>query len=262
MYFFRKICILCFNDVPNSRISFRLIKSNVLPQNLQNFFLISSTIIRKAIQAGHDLKSFLPYNAGELILKKKLYSEKTFTNNENAFKFNELNLSCIELIDKLEYSAKLLLEILNELKNKNKPHKFSVLETSTGGRISECFTSLIGASNHFVDGRILYSKESQKKFLDKSLYPKSSVTKKMAKDLAINMRKISKSDWALAETGMLGPPSIKKRSIKSGHCYLGLASRKEVKYKFIKLNPFQTRKEHQLLISIEAINWIKNIIQK
>ena len=115
---------------------------------------------------------------------------------------------------------------------------------------------------HIIDGRILYSKESQKKFLDLSNSPKSNVSEKMAKDLAITMRKISKADWAIAETGMLGPPSNKKRSFKSGQCHLGLAFNEGVKYKFLELNPFLTRREHQLLISIEAINWVKNILQK
>ena len=163
---------------------------------------------------------------------------------------------------KLENSAKLLLKLLSGLKKNNKPHKFSILETSTGGKIVESFTSLPGASNHFIDGRILYSKNSQKQFLDNSSYPKSNVCQKMAEDLAVKMREISRTDWALAQTGMLGPPSIEKKSNKSGQCYLALAFRKEVKYKSLQLNPFLTRNEHQLLVSIEAINWLVRILKK
>tara|TARA_B100000676_G_C17866473_1_gene726219 strand:- start:463 stop:969 length:507 start_codon:yes stop_codon:yes gene_type:complete len=165
-------------------------------------------------------------------------------------------------MNKLDNSSKLLLQLLGELKNNNKPHKFSILETSTGGKITESFTCLPGASNHFIEGRILYSKNSQREFLDISSSPKSSVCQKMAEDLAVKMRTSTRTDWALSETGMLGPPSIEKKSYKSGKCYLGLAFMKEVKYKSLQFNPFLTRKEHQLLVSIEAINWLTNILKK
>ena len=40
------------------------------PKDLQKYFSLSSTIIRKAIQAGHNLKNFLPYAAEKQILRK------------------------------------------------------------------------------------------------------------------------------------------------------------------------------------------------
>ena len=83
-----------------------------------------------------------------------------------------------------------------------------------------------------------------------------------SKLIAESMRNISGSDWALAETSMAGPPSNEKRSQKSGQCHLGLALKSEVQYKFLEFNPFLTRKEHQLLISIEALNWVKNVLKK
>ena len=234
----------------------------MFPKNLRKYFFLSSTIIRKAIQAEHDLKNFLPYTAEKKIIQKSFYFRKNISISDISLKFNELNLCCYELMCQLEDSAKILLKLLAEFKNNNKPHKFSILETSTGGKIVESFTSLTGASNHFIEGRILYSKNSQKTFLDSSSYPKSFVCQKMAEDLAIKMREISKTDWSLAETGMLGPPSIEKKSHKSGQCYVALAFRKEVKYKSIQLNPFLTRKEHQLLMSIEAINWLIHNLKK
>ena len=249
-------------NVRNVSISFRLIKSNIFPKDLQKYFSLSSTIIRKAIQGGHNLKNFLPYAAEKQILRKSFYLRKNLSTYDNSLKLNELNLCCFELMNKLDNSSKLLLQLLGELKNNNKPHKFSILETSTGGKITESFTCLPGASNHFIEGRILYSKNSQREFLDISSSPKSSVCQKMAEDLAVKMRTSTRTDWALSETGMLGPPSIEKKSYKSGKCYLGLAFMKEVKYKSLQFNPFLTRKEHQLLVSIEAINWLTNILKK
>ena len=48
----------------------------VLPQKLQKFLLISSTLIRRAAQAGHELEHFLPKNPGRLILQSSLYEWK------------------------------------------------------------------------------------------------------------------------------------------------------------------------------------------
>ena len=196
--------------------SYSLPKSKNLPKNLQKFFLISSTIIRKAVQARHDLKTFLPSSAGELIIQNSLYIKGgEVLCRKNPSNFNELNSSCFELMQKLEESAKILLKLLNELENKKKPHKFSIVETSSGGKISESFVNLPGASNHFIDGRILYNKQIQTKFLKNSFSKESSVSKTMAINLAKTMQNISDADWVLAETGMLGPPSGDRRSNKS-----------------------------------------------
>ena len=127
--------------------------------------------------------------------------------------------------------------------------------------ISESFINLPGASKHFIDGRILYSKEIQTKFLEKPFSKESSVSKTMAMDLAKTMQKISGADWVLAETGMLGPPSMDKRSDKNGQCYFALALKNEIKHKYLEFNPFLTKKEHKLLIGIEAFTWIKNVLQ-
>ena len=143
----------------------------------------------------------------------------------------------------------------------NKPHRFSVLETSTGGQIAEAFTSLSGASKHFLDGRILYSSAAQTQFLGCTSTVASSVSQKRAQDLAEAMLKESGTDWALAETGMAGPPTTKIRSRKNGQCHLGLAISTEVRYKCLEFNPFLTRKEHQLLFAIEALNWAEEALQ-
>ena len=64
-----------------------------------------------------------------------------------------------------EAAVKLKKHLVQRAKN-GQPHRFSVLETSTGGQIAQTFTSLTGASEHFLDGRIIYDQEAQKQFLD------------------------------------------------------------------------------------------------
>ena len=82
-----------------------------------------------------------------------------------------------------------------------------------------------------------------------------------ARDLAEAMRKVSGTDWALAETGMAGPPTNERRSRKNGQCHLALALSRKVRYKCLEFNPFLTRKEHQLLFAIEALNWATEVLQ-
>ena len=136
-----------------------------------------------------------------------------------------------------------------------------MLETSTGGQIAQTFTSLTGASEHFLDGRIIYDQEAQKQFLAVKEFEDSSVSQTRAQNLASAMQRQSGSDWALAETGMAGPPSKDRHSRKNGQCYLGLVISTEVRYKFLEFNPFLTRKEHQLMFAIEALAWVEKELQ-
>ena len=112
-----------------------------------------------------------------------------------------------------------------------------------------------------MEGRILYSSESQKQFLGGYIATESNVSQKQARDLAEAMLKVSGTDWALAETGMAGPPTTERRSRKNGQCHLALALSRKVRYKCLEFNPFLTRKEHQLLFAIEALNWATEVLQ-
>ena len=234
----------------------------LLPQKLQIYLLISSTIIRRAKQSGHDLESFLSANAARKISKSYLYEW-----GKNPFKsqnsnLNELQYRCQELMELLEESAKKLKNFLDQLLLKKQPHRFAIVETCTGGQIAEAFTCRSGASQHFLHGSILYSQKTQNQFLGQKLSKNSSLSQTRAEDLAQTMLEQSGADWALAETGMAGPLSQKRQSKKNGQCHLGLALSSEVRYKYLEFNPFLTRKEHRLLFAIEALNWAEEVLQK
>jgi len=242
-------------------LSVTLINTESFPQNLQRIFLISSTLIRRAAQAGHELNAFLPATATRQISCYGLYEKQKNCLQIQSSNLTELQLRLHELMEQLEESAKKLQKFLIQCELQKKPHRFSVLETSTGGQIAEAFTSLSGASKHFLDGRIIYSQEAQAQFLGSSLTADSSVSQKRVRDLAEAMLRQSGTEWALAETGMAGPPTSERRSRKNGQCHLGLALSSEVKYKCLEFNPFLTRKEHQLLFAIEALNWAEEALQ-
>jgi nicotinamide mononucleotide (NMN) deamidase PncC/nicotinic acid mononucleotide adenylyltransferase len=238
------------------------IMSKAIAPNLQKFFLISSTLIRRAAQAGHVLEAYLPKNAARLIFQNSLYDSASHVFNLQTVNMNELQLCCSELERQLEEAAKKLQKLLDQLEKQNRGHRFAVVETSAGGQIAKGSTSKSGASQHFLTGRVLYSLESQKQFLGRKFTENSSLSDKHVRQLAKVMQKESGADWVLAETGMAGPPSPERRSKKNGQCHLGLALSSEVKYKYLELNPFLTRKEHQLLFAIEALIWAESVLNK
>ena len=244
------------------KLSVLQITPSVLPKKLQKFYQISSTLIRKAAQAGHSLEAFLPVNATLHISQNHLYNRRKQNTASIYSHLNEHQHSCFELKEKLEKAAIRLKKYLAQRAKHGLPHRFSVLETSTGGQIAQTFTSLIGASGHFLDGRIIYDQEAQKQFLDVKEFEDSSVSQTRAQNLASAMQRQSGADWALAETGMAGPPTRDRRSTKNGQCYLGLVKSTEVRYKFLELSPFLTRKEHQLMFAIEALVWVEKELRK
>ena len=238
------------------------IMSKAIAPNLQKFFLISSTLIRRAAQAGHVLEAYLPKNAARLIFQNSLYDSASHVFNLQTVNMNELQLCCSELERQLEEAAKKLQKLLDQLETQNRRHSFAVVETSAGGQIAKGCTSKSGASQHFLAGRVLYSLESQKQFLGQKFTENSSLSDKHVRQLAKVMQKESGADWVLVETGMAGPPSPERRSKKNGQCHLGLALSSEVKYKYLELNPFLTRKEHQLLFAIEALIWAESVLNE
>ena len=238
------------------------IMPKAIAPNLQKFLLISSTLIRRATQAGHVLEAFLPKSAARLIQQNSLYDGSSHVFNFQTVNMNELQLRCSELERQLEEAAKKLQKLLDQLETQNRAHRFAVVETSAGGQITEGCTSKSGASQHFLAGRVLYSLEAQKQFLGLKFAENSSLSDKQVRQLAKVMQKESGADWVLAETGMAGPPSPERRSKKNGQCHLGLALSSEVKYKYLELNPFLTRKEHQLLFAIEALIWAESVLKE
>jgi nicotinamide mononucleotide (NMN) deamidase PncC len=67
------------------------------------------------------------------------------------------------------------------------------------------------------------------------------------------MRGQGGTDFALAESGMAGPPDGKRRSFKNGLFHLALITPKGEHTHHAQFNPFLTRKEHQHLFAIHAL---------
>ncbi len=94
----------------------------------------------------------------------------------------------------------------NLLKQQNKT--VSTAESCTGGNIAQLLTSVSGASNYFKGSVVSYATETKISVLgiSEDLIKKHSVVSaEVAKQMAINVKSIMKTDYAIATTGNAGP---------------------------------------------------------
>ena len=91
-----------------------------------------------------------------------------------------------------------------------KQHKKTIAtaESCTGGKIAEVLTSVAGASSYFKGSIVCYATEIKINLLgiDEILINQHSVVSaEVVKEMALNVKKIMKTDYAIATTGNAGP---------------------------------------------------------
>lgn len=101
----------------------------------------------------------------------------------------------------------------------------SVAESCTGGGLGSTITSMPGSSNYFLGGVIAYDNSVKASLLGVSqsdLYRVGAVSKPVAKQMAIGVRSLLSTHWALSITGVAGPSG--GTEVKPvGLVYIGLA---------------------------------------
>lgn len=114
------------------------------------------------------------------------------------------------------------------LKKQNKT--ISTAESCTGGKIAEVLTSVSGSSKYFKGSVVSYATEIKINVLDipESLIATHSVvSREVASAMALSVKRIMKTDYAIATTGNAGP--IKGDSdAEVGTVFIALATPKEV----------------------------------
>ena len=104
----------------------------------------------------------------------------------------------------------------------------AIAESCTGGLISNRITDVPGSSKYFKMGAIAYSNEvkvSELKVTPGSLKKYGAVSKRVATQMAKNIREIASADYGLGVTGIAGP-SGGTRSKPVGLVYIALATPK------------------------------------
>ena len=114
------------------------------------------------------------------------------------------------------------------LKQQNKT--ISTAESCTGGNIAQLLTSVSGASNYFKGSVVSYATETKISVLGLSealIKEHSVVSAEVAKQMAINVKNIMKTDYAIATTGNAGPTKGDSNA-EVGSVFIALATPNEV----------------------------------
>ncbi len=84
----------------------------------------------------------------------------------------------------------------------------SVAESCTGGSLSALFTQISGSSKYFILGVVTYSNKSKEGILNippALIAKKGAVSQEVVQRMAQSVRKIAKTDFGIAITGIAGP---------------------------------------------------------
>jgi nicotinamide-nucleotide amidase len=114
------------------------------------------------------------------------------------------------------------------LKQKNKT--IATAESCTGGKIAQLLSSVAGASSYFSGSIVSYANQTK---IDVLQIPESViqthgvVSSEVAKQMAINVKRILKTDYAIATTGNAGPTKGDEDA-ELGSVFIALATPNEV----------------------------------
>ncbi|MCZ6553347.1 MAG: CinA family protein [SAR324 cluster bacterium] len=236
------------------------------PAWLRPFFEVSSTLIRQAAEAGDPLTGMVTRATAGRILGEGLYAEggRHFEIREAGGRSLEhrsaLRIAIDGLRAELLATSGALTEALEARRRDDRPHTISVVETSAGGALTSALAARSGASRYFPQSRFAYDATAKAALIGERAEELSSVSPEMVAALASAMRDAAATDFALAESGMAGPPDGERRSLKSGETWLALATPDGVHTERVQLNPFLTRQEHQLRFAIGALRWIEPML--
>lgn len=106
----------------------------------------------------------------------------------------------------------------------------STAESCTGGQIAQLLTSVEGASNYFKGSIVSYATATKIAVLgisEELIKEHSVVSAAVAKQMAINVKSIMKTDYAIATTGNAGP-SKGDSDAEIGTVFIALATPNEV----------------------------------
>ena len=134
----------------------------------------------------------------------------------------------------------------------------STAESCTGGKIAQIFTSVSGSSNYFRGSVVSYATDTKVSVLgvsQQTIDEFSVVSIQVAKEMAIGIQKLMKSDYAIATTGNAGP-SKGDADATIGTVFIALATPNEV---FVEEFNFGQPREK---VIDRAVNKAFEILQK
>ncbi len=126
---------------------------------------------------------------------------------------------------------------------RNNSKSISIAESITGGLISSRITSIPGVSKFYKGGVVAYSNEIKSSVLNipnELIEANGVVSSKIAELMALNVKKIYKTDYSIATTGNAGPTTGDLIS-KVGDVYIAIATPEGIFVKFFKMGNHRER---------------------
>jgi len=151
--------------------------------------------------------------------------------------------------------------VIQELMVKNNK-TLSTAESCTGGNIAKIITSVAGASRFFNGSVVTYSAKAKKEILKvkgETIDKYSVVSEQVAKEMAVNCKKIFETDYAIATTGNAGP-TTDKTDKTIGIVFIALATPEGVMVK--EFNFGQPREKVIQRASVKSMEILRKEILK
>jgi PncC family amidohydrolase len=135
----------------------------------------------------------------------------------------------------------------------------SVAESCTGGLISHYLTCLPGSSAFFDAGVVTYSIESKKSILGVSSETISNygvVSEETAKEMAVKIRTLTRTDYSISTTGNLGPDVLEGK--EKGIVYVAVSKEGQTFSRELKLKG--DREANKKEASLQALKFLIEVI--
>ncbi|MGL2964837.1 CinA family nicotinamide mononucleotide deamidase-related protein [Flavobacterium sp. RSB2_4_14] len=113
---------------------------------------------------------------------------------------------------------------------KQQGKSISTAESCTGGKIAQMLTSVAGASHYFRGSVVSYATDTKVSVLGVSqatIDKHSVVSAEVAKEMALGIQKLMKTDYAIATTGNAGPSKEEGKS-EIGTVFIAIATPNEL----------------------------------
>jgi len=137
----------------------------------------------------------------------------------------------------------------------------SVAESCTGGLVSHYITALPGASIFFLAGIVSYSAGTKKDILgitSETIASHGAVSDETAREMAVRVRLLTKTDCSVSTTGNLGP-EVMEGKIK-GLVYIAASKEGMTISRELKLSGVRTDNKEKA--ALEALKLLVELLEK
>ena len=233
----------------NIKLSWQELNVSEFLNEGSDLFQLSSTVIRQLAVEGVNLEMCLPASIAQSV------SQQAHVWQESILQ--QLHQNYYSLQKRIDDHIQAIQQTLSNFK---KGDTLAIVETSTGGKLADAFCKPYGMSAYFLEGKVLYSKKSQRQFLMAEKL-NSIISEQHVLTLAKRLKKQTGASYVIAESGMAGAPDGTRHSVKNGQMALALISENMEQTMLIQNPVFLTKEEHRLRFVLHAAEQFLNLLQ-